>query len=66
MHAEVLVFDWTREQMDRQSNWSSGVEDERHCAWHLAEKRADLSRVSKDWDWIGGIRNIRNRLIFIL
>ena len=54
---------WTMGQMVRQSSWSEVVERERHLAWHWAEEIVESSKVSTDWDWVGWVRRMANRMV---
>ena len=54
---------WTMGQMVKQSSWSEVVESERHLAWHWAEVIVEWSRVSTDWDWVGWVRRMADRMV---
>ena len=60
---EVVGLAWTMGQMVRQSSWFEVVEKERHLAWHWAEEMVEWSRVSTDWDWVGWVRRMADRMV---
>ena len=62
---EVVGLAWTIGQMVRQSSWTEVVERKRHLAWHWAEEMVEWSRVSTDWDWVGWVRRMADRMLIV-